>query len=238
MVIVSGCMALVSCASPRATPVAADGCQLVPVASGTLPDGVYGAAAFSDGAAIFMVGGTAKDATPKTSILRLEGDLKTHQFLTGEPTTRRYLTPVVVEQDAFLLGGARPGPVPVPDVEKVDLASGTLTVVSALPEPRGFAGAALFHERIYVAGGETADKKKRTTGVDIFNPNDGTWAAGPALSVARDAKLIVIDDALYALPGHDGKQGVPVVERLSTDGARWERLPDAAVPVSSCAADG
>lgn len=190
---------------------------------------VYGAAAASDGDAVYFAGGDSPTSL-RGDVLRYQPGARGVRELKVGITPRRYPSAAFFEGRLVVLGGTdRKRALDL--VEAIDVDKETLTVLPQLSVPRVFAGAAVHDGALWVAGGELGGHATNT--VEILEPGAKVWRAGPPLSVARATRLVVMERVLWALPGYDGARAVPVLERL--EGDRWVRV-DGAPAISAFAA--
>lgn len=180
--------------------------------------------------ALYAIGG---DAGGKTLGVIERFDPKVGRWeRVAEVLPRRHAAAVVVD-DTILIFGGRDERGPLAEVEAFDLKTHRVTLRQPMPTPRYFASAALYHGRVYVAGGTLG--WGRLPVVEVYDPARDTWYVAPRLSTPRDTQLVVVNGALYGLGGFLGhEEGVSAkVERL--EGRRWVEVSTLPRPTSAYA---
>lgn len=183
-----------------------------------LPAGTRGAAVAATDAALFVTGGDEKGAL-SGRVDRLDLATGTWTRLTDAVVPRRFGSAVLVGEWLVIAGG-RNDVGPEATTELVHVRTGEVLVGAPLPTPRWNAGMAVHNGLVYVAGGTHGWARLEI--VEAYDIEADRWLAQPSLTVARDAGLVSIDGALYAIGGYagKGKGATRVVERLVEDGDR------------------
>jgi hypothetical protein len=88
----------------------------------------------------------------------------------------------------------------------------------ALPERRQGCAAASRGRRVYLVGGAAdrfwAGKRRYGARVDVVAPFEGqTWPRGPLAEAQRDARVVLVDDALVVVGGRTHRDGFAPTER-------------------------
>jgi hypothetical protein len=172
-------------------------------------------AATVDGHA-YVLGGF-DGAGPSADVLETDDGISFHVAATL-PVPVRYPAIAVVGSTIYLLGGqsvsgtAGNGPT-VSDIQAVDLATGSATVVGQLPGALTEASAFVVRGAIFVAGGVRGGIVQR--GVFRLDPTSGSLTPVATLPEARaDAAVAQIGDTTY-LVGGEGPGRLPSVVALT-----------------------
>jgi N-acetylneuraminic acid mutarotase len=127
---------------------------------------------------------------------------------------------VVLQGRLYAIGG-RSGTTDYGDVFVYDSASDTWSSGPAIP-PRGTAGAAVFHDAIYVFGGESQARFKTLRDVYRLTAGATAWTRVSQLPKARSyARAVVFRDAVYVVGGSrtpsdsHGAYGSKLVDRFT-----------------------
>lgn len=180
-----------------------------------LPSATRGAAVAATDSAIIVTGGDEHGAL-NGRVDRL--DLATGEWtrLTEAVVPRRFGAAVLVGEWLVIAGG-RNDVGPEATTELVNIRTAEVLVGAPLPTPRWNAGMALHKGLVYVAGGTHGWARLEV--VEAYDIEDDRWLAQPSLTVERDAGLVEIDGALYAIGGYagKGKGATRVVEQLIED---------------------
>ncbi len=202
----------------------------------SLDVGTRGAALAEKDGVLFLTGGDDKGAHTGR-VDRFDPQTGEWSQLTDAVTPRSFGGAAIVGDWLVIVGG-RNNRGPEATTELVHTQTGEVLIGAALPTPRWNAGVAAHDGLIFVAGGTHG--WARLDVVEAYDIDEDRWLAKPALSVARDAALVSIDDTLFAIGGYAG-QGIGatrVVERLESRGLEGERFVAAgalALPMSAFA---
>ena len=159
--------------------------------------------------------GTVEEYDPKTNSWRARGPL---------PTPRSHATVQAVNSKIYVIGG-RIGSAFAADgigtdlVEAYDPAAESWSrPLERLPTARSAAGAAVWSNRIYVAGGEATDRQgvSSRSAVEAYDPASNQWKAVPPMPLPRRGLAVgVIGDRLYTIGG--GGTDAPSNQALQLD---------------------
>lgn len=84
---------------------------------------------------------------------------------------------------------------------------------------------------MYAVGGYDGIARQCLNSVECYDPRNDEWSAAEPMVLRRSgAAVVVMDDMLYALGGHDGPDIRKSVERYDPNTGKWRRVPDMAVP--------
>ena len=205
----------------------------------TLVTGRYGAAAVSDGQALYVVCGSGPfDALGSIEKIDLRTGLST--VLSAKLDLRRYHAAVVIGREIFVLGGeAQDGFVAT--VQAVNLDTGAVRRVGHMPTPRRMLSAVAVEATIFTFGGraftEVDDRSERSTAVEIYDAAKNRWFGGPPLPKPKECPAVINGPYVYLLGGYNGERtAVRASQRLNLTTARWEELAATPFPLSAYSA--
>lgn len=197
-----------------------------------LQAGRFGMPAASIRGFVFVAGGCSDDGLCDD----IEGmDPRTGVVLFMSPSVLpRYFHSGAVYNDRFILVGGvtEDGGVTGEVEEFTPDGEGSIEKLPPLPVPVSRAGVAVHGDRMYVVGGETAERT-RTAKVQIFDFKSGTWSAGADMPVAREGLVLEKDGKLYAPGGYDGAKAITDFQVYDIAANRWERLKDLPIKMSA-----
>jgi len=190
---------------PAAVPGVSLPCELVRTARSTGPVGLYGAASAGDDDGMWVVSGSAREATYGHTLWRYTpGDDRWAEVATSQPLVpRRYASASLVGDTLVVVGGYGPDGLSH-QVERIDVSTGAVTLGAPLPERRYFHGAAVLGDTVWLAGGHATMGGGLLRTVLGYEPATDTWRSGPYLEEARDVELVAHGDTLYAMGGYGG----------------------------------
>lgn len=197
-----------------------------------LQAGRFGMPAASIRGFVFVAGGCSDDGLCDD----IEGmDSRTGVVLFMSPSVLpRYFHSGAAYNDRFILVGGvtEDGGVTGEVEEFTPDGEGSIEKLPPLPVPVSRAGVAVHGDRMYVVGGETAERT-RTAKVQIFDFKSGTWSAGADMPVAREGLVLEKDGKLYAPGGYDGAKAITDFQVYDIAANRWERLKDLPIKMSA-----
>ncbi len=157
------------------------------------------------------------------------------------PTPRHDLQTVAVDGKIYAISGA--GYLTVDAVEIYEVGTDTWTQGPPIPTKRGWSGADLLGNKIYVAGGKTirTPEEKQSSGDDthfeirdvleVLDLESQTWSALEPLSEPRaGVSVTACDGKIYALGGNNFIHQLNAVEMYDPESGHWELGP--ALPFS------
>ncbi len=149
--------------------------------AGPLPTPRSDAAAATIGATTYVVGGYDGSGPDPQVLATTDG--RTFQTVASLPIPVRYPAVAALGGKLYVFGGealsgAQAGK-PVDDVQVVDPATRSASIVSHLPEPLEASAAVVLQGRIYLAGGDTTTPQSATTGVGTTQLEPAVSANGP-----------------------------------------------------------
>ncbi|MEI2815168.1 MAG: kelch repeat-containing protein [Microthrixaceae bacterium] len=166
---------------------------------GRLPEPRTGATAVrsSDGTAIYIFGGfSGKD--PMNDVLKTT-DGSNFETVAELNAPARNAAVAIVGETAWVVGGEWEQ-APLTAVQRVELATGTVTGVANLGTPLNRAVAFSLGGAVFVAGGRSGDS--RTATIMRINPIDNTFTdVGKLPKALSDAAVAVIGDTAYVVGG-------------------------------------
>ena len=164
--------------------------------------------------------GAGESAEPVASGLTLSGPWRIGPALENP---RAGLSAAALDGKIYAAGGA--GVVdPRDEFELYDPDTGRWRALSPLPVGLERFGMAAFDDRIWIAGGYSAESAAEPVAdVRIYDPSGDFWEAGPALPGAKAAfELVAGEDALYAVGGDQAPGGLYVYD---VEAAGWSAAP-------------
>jgi len=181
-------------------------------------------AAVTSGTTTYLVGGY--DGTRPTPDVLATDDARHFRTVATLAQPVRYPAVAVANGAIWVFGGESAGAATTA-VQRVDLATGTASVVAQLPQPVTEASAVTLDGTIYVAGGRTGGAP--TANVVRFDPQRGTSVAGTLPAPLADAGAAVVGDVAY-LVGGESAGPVASVVMLRTVTSTPGRAPATAAP--------
>lgn len=205
-------------------------------AAAALPVGLEQFGIATNGGKIYVAGGY-ETAASDTDAREIESDalwifdLSLGAWVSGPamPEPRVGLSLASVGGKIYAIGGRGPnaGQIFVFDPES---SSWTISKAS-LPSPRSDSAVVVLDGAIYVIGGAVGHVA--TTRVDIFNPANGTWRAGPALPAPREGHVAaVLDGSIHVTGGQSisPPKTYPDHFVLDAGGSQWRRAAPIPTP--------
>ncbi|XP_035678478.1 kelch repeat and BTB domain-containing protein 8-like [Branchiostoma floridae] len=191
---------------------------------------------------IYAVGGMVYD-----SFGRYSGTLNTVERYNPESDTWQYVTPmpdgisehgvVTLGSQLFVVGGRPPT-----HSFCYEPGENMWSVYESVPIPMSSPGAAVFDSEIVVAGGFKFLGPNRgcLPAVQIFNPHENQWQAGPPLPQGRICPgLAVLHRELYIVggerSGHGGRDDLPLLRYSGSYEGGWEEMSLHCAGTASCA---
>ena len=98
------------------------------------------------------------------------------------------------------------------------------TRIADMLEVRLRPAAACLRNKLYVSGG-TGEKDEPLKSVEIFDTDTGKWSPGVAMATPRYGHaLVCLNEALYALGGHDGQSALRTADKFTLDTNSWKPI--------------
>lgn len=154
-------------------------------------------------------------------VLRLDAAATAFEVVGELPRVRRAFGCAVLDGKAYLVGGMRDGFELVPEVDVLDLATGTWSQVAAPRRPRVSPELVAFRGKLWLAGGSSPPRPDSKPGeveedpsLDVFDPATGRWTTVlERLPVpTRHASLLAWRDRLVLYSAHvEGAQVARIV---------------------------
>jgi len=189
----------------------------------------YGHSAISDGKLLYNIAGSGR--------LGLINDIEVLDPKTGKQwqlgvtvLPRRYFGAAFDgDHSICILGGNSRGLDRRPvgrNVEKVDLLTGNVTIVTRMPETAAFVSAVSMGREIMVFGGieYKNDGEKGVADAVAYNTVSGTWRKLTDMPVPRATRAVVHQEWVYLVGGFDGQRAVTAFERYNPKTDQYETL--------------
>ena len=173
------------------------------------------AVTLSDGTVLVAGGERGGNALASAAIF----DPVAQKFFEVGPLAEARITPLALPErrgEAWIVGGAGSAGLPLPTVERYDLARRVFLPGPSMAVPRDvLVGTYLADGRLIVAGGRTPAP---TTSVEILAPDGGPWVMGPATSDTHidAASAMLLDGRWLVAGGGDCDAGGSCSSRSST----------------------
>jgi hypothetical protein len=199
----------------------------------------FATAALTDGQAIYVVGGTDHHELIGT-VERLDPLTGATTLISDKLIPRNFGSAALVAGKIYTFGGWTHGTTlgdPDARVEQLDLATGKVTLMHAMPKPRTHMAAVVRQGRIYLIGGNLVSRGALVQSgmMEIYEPATDRWSDGPPMPTPREAHAALVGDFIVAPAGYAANAAVAKVEMFVPAETQWKALPDLRQRVSACA---
>jgi len=144
------------------------------------------------------------------------------------PTPRYGLCSAVLDDKVYVIGGASTTQnmqmKPLRTVEVYDPKTDTWdTNAPPLNDPRVFAAAVEFDDKIYVFGGQSSHAGNYLSSVEMYDPTRNRWVRRAPMPTRRAGLAVtVLDGRIYAIGGANANGILKTVERYDPEHDQWE----------------
>jgi N-acetylneuraminic acid mutarotase len=116
-------------------------------------------------------------------------------------------------------------------IEKINLSSGNISILSNNPFPVRSAGSCIFNDELYFFGG--SNRIGYSNKLMKYNLENDNWIELKEMPVAKETKGTVIDGKIYVFGGYNGSSGLKSIDSYDIRTDKWEHLLDLPTGVSA-----
>lgn len=189
-----------------------------------LPVGNYGMATTTDGKYIYAFNGS-EPTRISASALRYNPESKQWERWLENLIPKRYANAEFVagQNKIYVFNGERKSK--DRNVVEVIGADGTVAQSSVKnPSPSRYAGSAVWENKIYVFGGSTANEKKYSKQLSVFDPADSSWKQLAEMPEGKETDGEIVDGILYVIGGWDGKASSKRIDAYDIKTGKWSAV--------------